>query len=256
MQELRPLPIFDSIHRPAAPRSSKGQLWYHDSTSGNTEAPQPCKSSSSHFTLAYLPMSLPPSFKNEINALEREISKAQPKDVLQYCADFFNRRLASQRAEFHLAGNKSNGGMAETMSNPFGDKSPFGSSNKNVNSISEEDEERDSFGSPTDSTAKDTGRSPFGTASTFGAAAAGAAGGFGAAWAVGANTDQDQQAPGKSSHAISHTHPNTLPQPTTQLAAAVSPSPPNRCNPTPIAATGSLRNTTRLTTSSLASKPP
>lgn len=140
-------------------------------------------------------MSLPPSFKNEINALEREISKAQPKDVLQYCADFFNRRLASQRAEFHLAGNKSNGGMAETMSNPFGDKSPFGSSNKNVNSISEEDEERDSFGSPTDSTAKDTGRSPFGTASTFGAAAAGAAGGFGAAWAVGANTDQDQQAP-------------------------------------------------------------
>jgi cAMP-dependent protein kinase regulator len=115
-------------------------------------------------------MSLPPSFKNEI-------TKAQPKDVLQYCADFFNRRLASQRAEFHLAGNKANGGMAETMSNPFGDKSPF--ANKNVNSISEEDEERDSFGSP------------------FGAAA-GAAGGFGAAWAMGANTDQDQQAPGKS----------------------------------------------------------
>lgn len=140
-------------------------------------------------------MSLPPSFKNEITALEREITKAQPKDVLQYCADFFNRRLASQRAEFHLAGPKSNGGMAETMSNPFGDKSPF--ANKNVNSINEEDEERDTFGSPTDRTAPDTGRSPFANASPF-AAAAGAAGGFGAAWAMGGNTDQDQQAPGKS----------------------------------------------------------
>jgi len=144
-------------------------------------------------------MSLPPSFKNEITALEREISKAQPKDVLQFCADFFNRRLASQRTEFHLAGSKANGGMGENMSNPFGDKSPFG--NNNVNSINEEDEERDSFGSPTD---KAAAPSPFASASPFGAAAgagAGAAGGFGAAWAMGSNTDQDQQAPSKLGHA-------------------------------------------------------
>ena len=144
-------------------------------------------------------MSLPPSFKNEITALEREISKAQPKDVLQFCADFFNRRLASQRTEFHLAGSKANGGMGENMSNPFGDKSPF--ANNNVNSISEEDEERDSFGSPTD---KAAAPSPFASASPFGAAAgagAGAAGGFGAAWAMGSNTDQDQQAPSKSCYA-------------------------------------------------------
>lgn len=155
-------------------------------------------------------MSLPSSFKNEVNALEREIAKAQPKDVLQYCADFFHRRLSSQRTEFLLGGHKANG---DTMSNPFGDKSPFGSSNKNVNSISEEDEERDSFGSPSDKTAPDTGRSPFSSSSPFGVAAGGAAvgaaGGFGAAWAMGGNTDQDQQAPGKTISTLSHARSNS-----------------------------------------------
>ena len=45
---------------------------------------------------------LPSDYTNEIRALDREISKNQPKDILQACADFFQRRLASQRAEFLL----------------------------------------------------------------------------------------------------------------------------------------------------------
>jgi cAMP-dependent protein kinase regulator len=189
-------------------------------------------------------MSLPSSFKNEINTLEREISKAQPKDVLQYCADFFHRRLASQRTEFLLGGHKSNGSVSDNMSNPFGDKSPFGSSNKNVNSINEEDEERDTFGSPTDQTTRDTGRSPFSTSSPFGAAA-GAAGGFGAAWAMGGNTDQDQQAPGKMIHPPSHARSDSLPQQTMLQVDAASQSLPNPCSPTLARGTGSLRNTQR-----------
>jgi cAMP-dependent protein kinase regulator len=201
-------------------------------------------------------MSLPSSFKNEINALEREISKAQPKDVLQYCADFFHRRLASQRTEFLLGGHKSNGSVSDTMSNPFGDKSPFGSSNKNVNSINEEDEERDTFGSPTDPTTNDTGRSPFSTSSPFGAAAggaaAGAAGGFGAAWAMGGNSDQDQQAPGKTIHPLSRARSDSLPQQTMPQVDAESQSLPNPCSPTLARGTGSLRNTQRQKISSLA----
>ena len=62
-------------------------------------------------------MSLPPDYSNEISALNREILKAQPSDVLQFCANFFLRRLESQRAEFLLSQQHSSqkgGGMAES----------------------------------------------------------------------------------------------------------------------------------------------
>jgi cAMP-dependent protein kinase regulator len=131
-------------------------------------------------------MSLPVSYQNEINTLNREILKDEPKDTLQYCANFFNRRLESQRAEFLLAqghSGKDSGIMAASTfpgTNPFGQSNSF-ASNRGVQSIEEEEEEsHDQVGSPTDATFKSarsgqagSGSSPFSNSSPFGAAAGG-----------------------------------------------------------------------------------
>lgn len=123
-------------------------------------------------------MSLPPSYQNEINSLNREVIKAQPNDVLQFCANFFLRRLESQRAEFLLAQPSGRGGPKMAQST-FPGTNPFGSSsNKNVSKIEEEDE-NDTIGSPTDATFRktrdnNTEGSPFTNASPFGAASTGA----------------------------------------------------------------------------------
>jgi cAMP-dependent protein kinase regulator len=73
-----------------------------------------------HHTL----MSLPSDYNNEISALNREVLKQQPNDILQFCSDFFQRRLASQRHEFVLSQrHSSQPGHAESNfpgSNPFG----------------------------------------------------------------------------------------------------------------------------------------
>jgi len=69
-------------------------------------------------------MSLPSDYNNEISALNREVLKQQPSDILQFCSDFFQRRLASQRHEFVLSQrHSSQPGHAESNfpgSNPFG----------------------------------------------------------------------------------------------------------------------------------------
>ena len=91
-------------------------------------------------------MSLPPTYTNELNTLNREILKSQPQDVLQFCANFFNRRLESQRAEFLLS-TKSGTQMAESNfpgSNPFGG----GSTSPGMQQLKEEDE-MESSASPT-----------------------------------------------------------------------------------------------------------
>ncbi|KAK3719218.1 hypothetical protein LTR37_004437 [Vermiconidia calcicola] len=93
-------------------------------------------------------MSLPSDYSNEIRALDREVSKNQPRDILQFCANFFQRRLESQRAEFLLSQrHSSQPGMAESNfpgSNPFGNTAggPGG-----MHSVAEEDEH--DFASPT-----------------------------------------------------------------------------------------------------------
>lgn len=43
-------------------------------------------------------MSLPPSYLHEIQVLNREIIDSGPNDILQFCANFFNKRLEAQRA--------------------------------------------------------------------------------------------------------------------------------------------------------------
>ncbi|KAK6332615.1 hypothetical protein TWF730_004275 [Orbilia blumenaviensis] len=60
-------------------------------------------------------MSLPPAYVHERTVLEREIQKNQPVDVLQFCANHFNKRLESQRAEFLLSGANASGSSASTF---------------------------------------------------------------------------------------------------------------------------------------------
>jgi cAMP-dependent protein kinase regulator len=140
--------------------------------------------------------SLPASHQAIIDTLVKDLQQAKPEDPLQYCANYFNRQLEFERASHKSAQPTSlastNGKMADTAG-PFDNRSPFAAKN----SIQEEDEERDTFGSPTNATFKnrDAGRSPFG-GSGFGAAAGGAAGGslFGNWLGNQASEDTSQQA--------------------------------------------------------------
>ncbi|MCJ1378019.1 hypothetical protein MMC17_001115 [Xylographa soralifera] len=97
-------------------------------------------------------MSLPSSYTNELNTLNREILRSQPQDVLQFCANFFNRRLESQRHEFLLS-SKSGGSMAESN---FPGSNPFGGGSASVTNIGmqklQEEDEMEATASPTAST--------------------------------------------------------------------------------------------------------
>ncbi|MCJ1300227.1 hypothetical protein MMC08_003022 [Hypocenomyce scalaris] len=152
-------------------------------------------------------MSLPPTYTNELNTLNRELLKSQPSDILQFCANFFNRRLESQRAEYLLSlkhsspGGGGTGGMAASNfpgSNPFGGDSSGGFGNNNTTLTGSsggmqkvtEEEENDTITSPTSATfqndpfstgSRSAGSSdPFGTGGTpFGGASVQNPGGFG-----------------------------------------------------------------------------
>ena len=115
-------------------------------------------------------MSLPPSYINELNTLNREILKSQPSDVLQFCANFFNRRLESQRAEHLLSLNHTpsktgaSGRMAESNfpgTNPFGGGLGGGpaSPGHNMQKVMEEDE-TEGHTSPTSATFQNAPFSP------------------------------------------------------------------------------------------------
>ena len=142
-------------------------------------------------------MSLPPTYTNELNTLNREILKAQPQDVLQFCANFFNRRLESQRAEYLLSTKSGGIRMAESNfpgGNPFGggthQRSP--AAGGGMQQLREEDEVESTM-SPTNpsfqnspfSHRNSSGSSPFANDGDFGSsfspstAAAGTSGGGG-----------------------------------------------------------------------------
>ncbi|KAF2095648.1 camp-dependent protein kinase A regulatory subunit [Rhizodiscina lignyota] len=104
-------------------------------------------------------MSLPPDYTREISALNREVLANQPADVLQFCANFFARRLESQRNEFLLSAQQSlhpskggQPGMTSTFpgSNPFGSPPRQQSPSGGMRSVTEE-EENDHVASPTTS---------------------------------------------------------------------------------------------------------
>ncbi|KAJ9624918.1 hypothetical protein H2203_004868 [Taxawa tesnikishii (nom. ined.)] len=128
-------------------------------------------------------MSLPSDYRNEISRLDTEIVRQQPNDILQFCANFFQRRLESQRAEFLLSQqhSKSNKGsaMAESTfpgSNPFGQSSQTSGAMQRL--VEEEDEDNDTFASPTASSFPPNPPPPAG-GSTFGNFGGFGSGGFG-----------------------------------------------------------------------------
>ncbi|EAT91142.2 hypothetical protein SNOG_01493 [Parastagonospora nodorum SN15] len=96
-------------------------------------------------------MSLPPDYSNEISALDREVLKHQPHDILQFCANFFNRRTEALLSQQHSSPQ----GRAESSfpgSNPFG-TSPSGAGfAKSPMQRLEEEEEHDNMTSPTAAT--------------------------------------------------------------------------------------------------------
>jgi len=55
-------------------------------------------------------MDTPPTYFDILNDLNREVFQAQPKDVYQFCANYFNRKLEEQRVK--LLAN----GMPQTYS--------------------------------------------------------------------------------------------------------------------------------------------
>lgn len=78
---------------------------------------------------------LPSDYLNEIENLSRHIAKHAPDDILQFCANHFQRRLESQRHEF-LLGQRHPSGVAGMESTFPGSGNPFGSSSSTVNSAS------------------------------------------------------------------------------------------------------------------------
>lgn len=129
-------------------------------------------------------MSLPPDYSNEISALDREILKHKPHDILQFCANFFNRRLESQRTEALLSQQHSTlQGRAESSfpgNNPFSTSPSSGAFPKSPMQRLEEEEEHDNMTSPTAATfaAVDFGK-PRANDPAAGESAFGNFGGFG-----------------------------------------------------------------------------
>lgn len=125
--------------------------------------------------------SLDPSHQHEIDALIKDLSINKPQDVIQYCANYFNTKLASERTS----------SRSTTMTDTAG-LGPF-DRNRGQNTIQEEDEDRDTFTSPTQPTFSSS--SPFSNSSPFGAAASGgAAGGLFGNWMGGQSGTDDADA--------------------------------------------------------------
>lgn len=125
-------------------------------------------------------MALPEAYLREIQALDRLVAEDNPQDVLQYCADFFQKRLATERKSLvasttsttnttvpptkhessPLSSAPLSSGPFAAMSNPFAspfglNTNPFGVSNDGASSSLGgmqrviEEEEADAVTSPT-----------------------------------------------------------------------------------------------------------
>lgn len=107
-------------------------------------------------------MSLPPTYLSEIQSLEREVLENKPDDVLQFCANFFHKRLEAQRTDSRLSEPRSPGSSAKAMSGTTfpgrmgAGANPFGGTNiatgpaygAGMHNVMEEDE-NDTITSPT-----------------------------------------------------------------------------------------------------------
>ncbi|XXH03805.1 choline phosphate cytidylyltransferase [Hypoxylon texense] len=108
-------------------------------------------------------MSLPAAYQKEIEALDDQIRSENPSDILQFCSDYFLRRLADERAAYFtrsVSSVNSAGAMSGTTftspfaanSNPFGTDGgkpdASGGSSSSLLNVVEEDE-NDTITSPT-----------------------------------------------------------------------------------------------------------
>jgi cAMP-dependent protein kinase regulator len=104
-------------------------------------------------------MSSTTAYHKEIQALESQIRLENPTDILQFCSDYFIRRLAEERVQ-HLSKNSAADNMSGArFTSPFeANFNPFGNDGKNAESgpaqsggllnVAEEDE-NDTVTSPT-----------------------------------------------------------------------------------------------------------
>ena len=119
-------------------------------------------------------MALPGTYKKEIGNLDALVRRKKPADILQFCADYFLRRLAEQRIDqLHNTLQSHNLGVMSgtTFTSPFAANSnPFGTDGPKLQTTSSgqllnvvEEDENDAVTSPTTGSfgANGTFRSPF-----------------------------------------------------------------------------------------------
>lgn len=105
-------------------------------------------------------MSLPSAYLDEIESLNKEILKAQPSDILQFCTSYFQKRLEAERAQFLLStapprdtemSGSTFPGRLGTHANPFGGDSASSTDQSSSGVISRvmEEDENDTITSPT-----------------------------------------------------------------------------------------------------------
>ncbi len=106
-------------------------------------------------------MSLPNTYLDEIGALNKEVLRAQPTDIIQFCANYFGKRLQAERAQFLLSATPPQAsamfgstfpGRLGTNSNPFGgDGAGMREQQVSTGGISNvtEEDENDTITSPT-----------------------------------------------------------------------------------------------------------
>ena len=49
---------------------------------------------------------LPQAYAEILNDLNQKVISAQPQDIIQFCANYFNQKLEEQRAQFLAAGKR------------------------------------------------------------------------------------------------------------------------------------------------------
>ncbi|SZF00988.1 unnamed protein product [Blumeria hordei] len=96
-------------------------------------------------------MSLPPVFLSEIDSLTREVLLAKPADILQFCANYFSKRLEKERTQLLSAKPKDSAMSENTFPgrlgiNPFGPESRAANTEKPSTShivrVTERDEDK------------------------------------------------------------------------------------------------------------------
>lgn len=105
-------------------------------------------------------MALPMAYTREIQDLNSQVLRSRPQDILQFCADFFATRLASERIKLlsegtpnkrlKLANCRPQAMSSSSFTSPFGvNSNPFGGNDATLMQRVIEEEENDTITSPT-----------------------------------------------------------------------------------------------------------